>query len=382
MVKTVSGIRAWALVPVLATAVGLESWCLGAEGDPVSQGDEEPSSQRDEPEHEKSEREESGGDESRETEADLPEKDSPYRLRSEPTRARSDLVFPALSFLLPGLDQWWEGQLGSAAAYTGAAFLGVSYASHVAREENLVERVRQQQLKDQEAGKKTSSIDQRDDVYRKYMLGNLIYQGAGGFSSYHAFRTAVKSRQHHGQYEFLQNEESPLDLLKAPFNPKYLTRASTYVPLAIGAALAGLRATSALPDGYVRSRLTGSDAFFTGAYSYNAGTHEEAMFRGWFMPFAAEYTGSPFWANVGQSLLFAVAHLNNNSTPLPQLLLGYHLGNVVQDDGWRLGEAIFIHVWWDVLAFASTYSYKEAPALTKAFPVVPVFWLPPLELAF
>jgi membrane protease YdiL (CAAX protease family) len=154
------------------------------------------------------------------------------------------------------------------------------------------------------------------------------------------------------------------------------------VPLAIGLGLAGLRLVSEPPEGYEKDRLKGSDVFFTGAYSMNAGTHEEAMFRGWLMPFAAEYTGSPFWANVGQALLFAAAHLNTNSTPLPQLLLGYHLGNVVQDDNWRLGEAIFIHVWWDVLAFASTYSYKEVSKSSRALAAVPVFWLPPLELAF
>lgn len=309
--------------------------------------------------------------------------DSPYRLKSDPKRRRSDLLAPIFSLLLPGLDQWIEGQTVSALAYSGLAAGSLVYYAEVERNDHV--REHQLQLRREAEAKgdeKVKTIDQRDVAYRKYILGALLYQGAGGFSSYHAFRSAVRSRQHLGQYQFLTTEESPTDLLKAPFNFSYIKRASTYVPLAIGLGLAGLRLASEPPEGQQRDRLTGADAFFTGAFSMNAGTHEEAVFRGWLLPYAREYIGSPFWANVGQALLFAAAHMNTNSTPLPQLLLGYHLGNVVMDDQWRLGEAIFIHVWWDVLAFASAYSYKEVTKSTKALAAVPVFWLPPLELAF
>jgi membrane protease YdiL (CAAX protease family) len=309
--------------------------------------------------------------------------ESPYGLKRDPNRRRSDLLAPIFSLLLPGLDQWIEGQTVSALAYTGIAAGSLAYAAEVERSDHVREhQLKLQREAEAKGDEKVKTIDQRDVAYRKYILGALLYQGAGGFSSYHAFRSAVRSRQHLGQYQFLTAEESPMELLKAPFKFSYMKRASTYVPLAIGLGLAGLRLASEPPEGYQKDRLTGADAFFTGAFSMNAGTHEEAVFRGWLLPYGTEYVGSPFWANVGQAVLFAAAHLNTNSTPLPQLLLGYHLGNVVMNDQWRLGEAIFIHVWWDVLAFASAYSYKEVSKNTKALAAVPVFWLPPLELAF
>lgn len=313
--------------------------------------------------------------------AEEPRKDGPFSVRADPTRPRSDLFLPTLSLLLPGLGQWVAGQYGSAAIYSGVALSAREYARRVKREEHLNERLQQQEQSASGAEREMSSIDQRDDVYRKVLLGTLIYQGAGGLSAYQSFRTAAKTRQHQGQYLFLTSEESPLDLLKAPFHVSYLSRSSTYVPLAIGAILAAARAAGGPAQGEVRNRLTAADIGFTGAYSYNAGTHEEAVFRGWVMPWTTEYTGSPFWGNVGQSLLFAAAHLGSTRLPLAQLVLGYHLGSVTQKDDWRLGEAIFIHVWWDVLAFASTYSYKVADS-TKAFAMAPVFWLPPLEWAF
>ena len=311
---------------------------------------------------------------------------SVYSLRRSPDRPRSVFWMPLVSFLLPGFDQWWEGQYLSAAAYSGVAMGGLVYAQSVAAADNLVtdskkrkENAANEQSESQEKEATDTSLDSKDVALRKYTLGTLVYQGAGGMSAYHAFRTAVRSRKALGQYEFLKYEETPLDVLTAPFHFEYLSRPTTFIPLGIGAALAYLMAVSEPPKDLEKSRLSSADWFFTGAYSYNAGTHEEAMFRGWLMPFLTQQGMSPIWANVSQSALFALAHLGTNSFPLPQLLLGYHLGYVRQKTGWRLGEAVFIHVWWDVLAFASAFSYskKQTEAAARLLPP-PVLWLPPL----
>ena len=96
-----------------------------------------------------------------------------------------------------------------------------------------------------------------------------------------------------------------------------------------------------------------------------------------------EYWDSDFWSNAAQSLLFAAAHLNTNPQPIAQLLLGYHLGYVTQKNNWTLGESIFIHTWWDVIAFSTIYHYKQAEPENEAVQrLKPVLWLPPLQFAF
>lgn len=302
-----------------------------------------------------------------------------------PDRPRSDIGIPIVSFILPGFDQWWEGQTGSAFAYTGVALGGYVYqrATLDANDLEYAKKVRREKCEQTaDKCKDQSEIEEKDVAARKVTLGGLLAQGAGGMSLYHSFRTAVHTRQSHGQYEFLTHEETPLELFAAPFHFQYLARTSTFVPLLVGAGIAYLQVRLP-PDSMEKDRFTSADAAFAGAFAYNAGTHEEAVFRGWLMPVMREYWGSDFWSNAAQSVTFALAHLNNVSTPLPQLILGYHLGNVTQDNGWQLGESIFIHTWWDVMAFVALYQYKlKEPDPKKAAAIKPVLWLPPLEYLF
>jgi len=311
--------------------------------------------------------------------------DSPFRVLDDPMRPRSDILMPTFSFFLPGLDQWWEGQSLYGGIYTGVAFAGATYASAIARaNENELnpdkesDATGQAEGEDDDAEDESGRIDAKGIAARKVMLGGLLYQGSGGMSSWHSFRTAVRTRSASGQYSFLVREETPAEVMLAPLNYRYLTRTTTLVPLGIGAAIAALILRSPPPEDMERAPFTGADAFFTTAFSWNAATHEEAMFRGWIMPVMAEYWDSPLLANVVQSVVFAAAHLNTNPTPLPQLLLGYHLGYVTQRDRWTIGEAVFIHHWWNVMAFATIWHFRDR----KDPAALPPFWLPPLDISF
>jgi membrane protease YdiL (CAAX protease family) len=300
----------------------------------------------------------------------------------DPDRARSDIGAPLLSFVLPGFDQWYEGQTDAAVIYTVTALGGLVYAANIL-DANPQPEPEPTAAGTEEEKEENETIDSKDNTQRKYVLGNLLYQGSGGFSAYHSFRSAVRTRQPRGQYEFLTQEETPLELLAAPFDFSYLGRSTTLIPLGIIGALSYLTLSSEPADDLEKDTFTGADAFFTGAYSLNAGTHEEAMFRGWIMPVMHEYWDSTFWSNAAQSVLFAAAHLNSNPQPIPQLLLGYHLGYVTQKNSWTLGEAIFIHTWWDVVAFATIYHYKRAEPENEAVQrLKPVLWLPPFQVAF
>ncbi len=307
---------------------------------------------------------------------------SPYEPIDDPDTPRSDVFLPIVSFILPGFGQWWHGQPTYGAVYSGAGIMGFRYATETSSREHLAHAQEVAKDKAEKYGNKDNPYDVNDVAARKFAYGMQIYQTAGGMSAFHAFRTAVKTRQNKGQYDFLTQEETPLEIMLAPFDFKYLKRASTYTPLAIVASFAALRLS--LPPGKFSKRdpFSSSDLFFTGGISYNAGTHEEAMFRGWVMPLFREYGFNNFWSNAAQSTLFSLAHLASNPFPLPQLLLGYHLGNVTQRNQWTLGESVFIHVWWDVLALAADFCYRvHYPDEAKAL-VAPVLWLPPVELQF
>lgn len=303
-----------------------------------------------------------------------------FSVRSRPEKPRSAFWFPLLCFGIPGLDQWIEGQWLPAAAYSGIAAAGYAYADYVQRSNGVYEHERvhrisvanDEPIPDDLEDK--SLHDSKNSTLRKVALASQVAQWSGGMSTYHSFRTAVRTRKQLGEYAFLEYEETPWDLMAAPFRIQYLLRATTLIPLAIIGGLSALNLSQ--PDSedsdLKKDRLSSEDGFYAGAFSYNAGTHEEAVFRGWLQPWFVQQLSSPFWGNGAQALVFGAAHLNTVPVPIVQTLLGFHLGYVTQKNGYRLGEAIFIHAWWDVVAFAASYSYRERQA----------YFLPPLEVIF
>lgn len=312
-----------------------------------------------------------------------------FRPGSDPERPRSDVACPLVSFAvgvmgLAGVCQWWQGQPVAGFAYASVSLAGLAYARRISTANDLKEKQKEDEERRKENGEEEDAgFNQKDPAFRKSSLGLQTTQWSAGMSLYHGFRTAVRTRQPGGQYEFLTHEETPFELMAAPFDFRYLARQSTWVPLTIGTVLALVQYHSPVPEALDRDRFTGEDGFYAGAFSYNAGTHEEAMFRGWLMPVLREWWGTDFWANTAQAGIFAVAHINTVALPLPQGLLGWHLGYVTQKNGWQLGESIFIHTWWDVLAFATLFHYKQAePDPAKAAKINPVLWLPPLHYTF
>ncbi len=173
-----------------------------------------------------------------------------------------------------------------------------------------------------------------------------LYMFAGEMSAFHSFRTSIKARRESGQFAFLKAEETPADLLTAPFDFEYVLRPTTYWPLVAGLAL-GI----ASMDSRVKDEFSFGDAAFTAGVSYNAGVGEEALFRGYLMPVLRERIGSDGWSNVIQGTAFGAAHYSErNKLPVFQTLAGYYLGWLTQRNEWSLRESIFLHAWWDVLA--------------------------------
>ncbi|SMF49153.1 CPBP family intramembrane glutamic endopeptidase [Pseudobacteriovorax antillogorgiicola] len=285
---------------------------------------------------------------------------------------RGDLWRPTVSFLLPGFDQYSAGHYGAGLGYTGLYLIGYEWAK---RADDNIDKFEDSTLYRFASRDEQENFKTQRSVYQESTLANQIPFVAQGMSAYHAFRTSVESRRHSGQYKFLKRslEETPLDIALAPFQFEFLTRKTTLAPLAVVAGLAILSVNNK-PEGYESAPLNLSDGGFIMGLSFNAGTNEEAIFRGWLMPYAYEYTDSYFLANVIQSGLFSLAHINQTEVPIIQLGLGYYLGWLTKENQWTIAESIFIHTWWDVFAFAMQFSTrkKEAAAI----------WLPPLRLAF
>jgi hypothetical protein len=80
---------------------------------------------------------------------------------------------------------------------------------------------------------------------------------------------------------------------------------------------------------------------------------------------------------VVSSVGFALAHRGTVQVPLAQLILGYYLGWVSINNQYSLKESIFIHTWWDVIAFAQNYHFESTGSKSKL-----AYWLPGLHMAF
>ncbi len=296
-----------------------------------------------------------------------------YLLPGEPNRPRGIYFFPMLSFFLPGMDQWWESQFDAAVLYSGAFLISDALQKHA--EAQYISGKRSSEVRlDLEEGLAT-----HNNSLRNVYLFSQTQAMAGGVSLYHSFPSAVRTRPE--DFNFLGPEEQMSDLFAAPFKFDLLTKPTTWVPLGAFALfnLAQIRLISRdsiVESGYHPVKVGGDDLAYGAAFSYNAGTYEEMVFRGWLLPSMRYQTGSELGANLISSLAFAFAHRNTVAVPVIQGVLGYYLGWLTTDNQYSIQQSIFIHTWWDVLAFAQSYHYQKIRGGPKA-----VLWLPGLNMS-
>ncbi len=266
--------------------------------------------------------------------------DSPYDLKFDLDKKRTFIFPPLISTILPGFDQYFEKQSNYGFPYTATAVVGVGIQMGFHNYSDY-------------------SLDSQNNNARMYQLGGEFYKVAGGLSSYHSFRTAVKSRKE--DFPYLTVEETPMDLLLSPIKFSYLSRPTTYlgIPgvLVLNAIIGALIYPEELDNRSSSWHFNVGDLFFSATLSAGAGISEEAFFRGWMMPTTNYYVKTPWVSNLITSILFGAAHLGGDNTfPLPQALAGYYFGWVAQRNDWGIGESIFIHTWVDVIAFLVGYA--------------------------
>ncbi len=275
-----------------------------------------------------------------------------------PNKRRSSVVwYPLLSYAVPGIGQFMNGQSGAGFVYSGVAVAGLgSAASAIIEYDNIYGT-------EDDQATPSSDLDSRDPIVRRFLWGMKTYDLAGSLSLYHAFQTNVHFRKQEGDFAFLPEQgETTDELMLAPFEFSNMGRWSTIIPLTIGL---GLSIWSGATDNYNTRRLNSGDVLFSSAISYNAGVGEEALFRGWMFPLFVEAYGveNMFWANLTQAAIFGAAHFSeDNQFPVFQLAAGYYFGWLAKKNGWSLREAIFVHTWWDVIVFTASFTQGNEKA--------------------
>ena len=274
-------------------------------------------------------------------------------LKRRPTDARAYFGPQVVSLLLPGFDQWYEGQ------YRAAAFYSALYVGGTALSAPKIRFAKQDDDTVQTDDEESTDLDDRGSFNRQRILGSQIAFDIGLLSAYHSFRSAVRSQQANGKFLFLTKEETTDEILSAPFAFSEITKPTTFVPLAL---LLGLGIADLKNKGCGKANWVAADTFYTAAYSFGAGTSEEAAFRGWLMPVTYHWFNNKFWSNTATAAVFAAGHISgDNPVPLTQFLMGWYFGYLTQRNDWTLRQSIFLHTWWDILAFGLTYYDNSRP---------------------
>lgn len=287
----------------------------------------------------------------------------------EPEKPQNLYWRPLVSFLLPGFDQYLQGHVSSGALYS-SAWLGSSlwYSNRAKKLQDT------QDAMGWDAWSKEQQNDyvNHEELPRQAMLASQYITSVGALSAWHSFRTVVETHRENGRFEFLKEEETPMDLLLAPFQFSHLQRKTTWIPLLVAASIGAL-VPNALAEDYERDPYSSSDAFYASAISYNAGVSEEALFRGYMQPMIYDSWGSSLGSNAVQALIFGLAHRATIDRPIAQAGMGFYLGWLHEKRNWTLSESIFLHAWWDVIALSSSYIVRLKDDKRAAPPVI---WLP------
>lgn len=260
-----------------------------------------------------------------------------FHSRSMEKYPRKFILPPLFSLILPGSDQYWEQQWLPGISYTagGLAGLGLIFASR----------------------------DNGDSRYRNF--GFNVFLTSGSLSAYHAFRTSLESRKAQGEFNYVMVDERPNTLLFAPFDYHHLQEVTTWAPLAAGLVLflfLGERKTG--------GTATLNDLFYAGTVSYMNAVGEEALFRGWVLPVMKHYIGVDSWSIGVTAALSSIYHGVRMKHWVSALALGAYLGWLAQRNNYSIAQGIFIHTWWDVIAFMSDYAYNREQAFLSLPPIV------------
>jgi uncharacterized protein len=259
-----------------------------------------------------------------------------------PAAARADPSPPMAavsSLLLPGLGQALAKDYGTAAAHFGIFAGSLATALHYDDKADFLKDDVRYPDSDRELVNQTTL---RSDFAWRVATDTAFY------SSFAAYRDA-RERNNRGYRTPVPKESLP-DLTLSPFRWEYLSRPTTFIPIAV-AALASFGSKG----GYGIYRY--DDVSKRDLHVHNlvgnefTAVGEEGFFRGFLNNELSSRWGNR-WGLAASSAMFGLAHTGqgNSANALQAGLGGAYLGWVQQRNQFEIGEGVAIHYWWNVIA--------------------------------
>lgn len=268
----------------------------------------------------------------------------------------SPTVAALASAIVPGLGQAALGDYGTAALHFGTFAASFSAALYYERKPDF--------LSDEARYSSNSEVINqttlRSDFALRLATDTILY------SSFGAYRDA-RARDDLS-YRTPAPKESLSDLAIAPFSLEFLTRPTTFIPLALQAWAVSRK------DGYAVFRA--GDVSSGELHAYNltgnefTAVGEEGFFRGFVNNELSNRWGDG-WGLAGSSALFGIAHNGQGDTAnvLQATIAGAYLGWLQQRNGFQIGEGVALHYWFNVIAgFAAIRHGGSAQLVTLRIP--------------
>jgi len=262
------------------------------------------------------------------------------------------------SAIIPGLGQASNGNYEEAAAHFGIFALSLSSALYYEHKPDFLSDDARYQEGNREYINQTTL---RRDFALRLATDTALY------SSFSAYRDG---RQRDDRvYRTPAPKESLSDLALAPFSWEFLSRPTTFIPLALQAW-----AVSRSKGAYGIYR--GHDVSTRDLHIYNVTANEftavgeEGFFRGFLNTEFSDRWGNG-WGLAWSSLLFGVAHTGQGQTAnaVQASIAGAYLGWVQQRNGFEIGEGVALHYWINVFAgIAAIRNGGSAPLLSISVP--------------
>jgi hypothetical protein len=275
-----------------------------------------------------------------------------------PAQAANPVLAGLASLFVPGAGQWMNGDEAEAAGHFGIFAVSVYGAVYYSDKDDFLDE--EARLDEDNEREIINGTTLRYDYATRLASDTMLY------SSYAAYRDA-RLRNNSG-YRLAAPRESLTDLAVAPFSWRYLSRPTTFIPLAI-------QALGVFSNSYKYRIDRASDVSEADLHIFNLTANEmtavgeEAMFRGFMNSHFSDRFGNTTGLAIS-SVFFGLAHSGQGQTAsaLEATAAGLYLGWMHQRNDFEAAEGVALHYWINVLAGAAAIrNGGSAPLLDIRF---------------
>jgi len=263
----------------------------------------------------------------------------------------SPSIAAAASVIIPGLGQAAQGDWRTGAQHFGLFAASLYAAAYYERKPDY--------LQDDERFQHEREIINQTTLRRDFAL--RVATDTALYSSFAAYRDG-RSRDTR-VYRTPAPKESLSDLTLAPFRWEYLSRPTTFIPLALQ-----LLGTASDRYGIYRASDVSKGQLYAYEFVANEFTAvgEEGFFRGFLNNELSDRWGNG-WGLAGSSAIFGLAHSGQGQTAnvMQAGLAGAYLGWVHQRNGFQVGESVALHYWVNVIAGIAAIRHGGAAQLVS-----------------